>query len=230
MLIRCGVEPGRTGNVTELDSTGLVCSSSLGSNIAEDTAPSPFTQDSSKIILDHDYHSIIPADFNKVVDNTVVYIAGWVVKKAMSKIRCDICREFLITTDIPEYNKAYHLLTLKNRGGLVVPSCGTVAVVKASEKAIRQLMNIRSVKRMCKLAQVQYVVKSELGSSDVFSMGSHILQTQHGIDNHYFDLISVLVHIYFHLRQHHIAKTYHLREQGAAVRQALTKTILFKGQ
>ena len=191
MLIRCGVEPGLTGNVTGLDLTGLVCSISLGSNIGEATAPSPFSQDSSKIILDYDYHSVIPSDFKKVVDNTVVYIAGWVVNKAISKIRCDIYREGLITTEIPAYNKVYHLLTLKNRRGFI-PPCGTVAVVKALEKAIRQLMNIQSVKRMCKLVQMQYVVKSELDSSDVFSMGSHILETQHGIDNHYLQCLHLI--------------------------------------
>lgn len=226
ITFRCGVHPGDTGNVKQLDDTDVV----LQAPSMDEAAPSPFVEDSSRTILDHDYSHLMNASTAKIVDNSVVYVAGWVVKKAITTLKCDVCREALVTTDTPEYDKAYHLLKLKNRGGLVIPSQGTVAVIKEAEKAIRQLMDIQSVSRHCKPARIEYIVKARLGTSDVFHMQEHVLQTQHGIDNHFFDLVSVLVHTYFKLRQHHIARLYNLRQQGTSVRHKLTKTILFKGQ
>lgn len=196
----------------------------------EDVAPDPFVEDAGRVILDHDYNTWIDPNVSKVLDNAIVYIAGWVVRKAVTKLKCDLCREALVTAEVPDYDKAYHLLVLKNRGGLVIPSQGTVAVIKSAEKAIQQLMNIHSVSRHCKPARIEYVVKADLGTSDVFGLNTHTLETQHGIDNHYFQLISLLIHIYFGLRQHHIARVYNIRQQGESVRHKLTKTILFKGQ
>lgn len=226
-MYKCGAVPGDTGNVQPLDSTDILEASASTSD--ENDVPTPFVDDASRVILDHDYNQWSGSS-STVIENTVVYIAGWVVKKAITKVECNKCREVLVSNKAPEYDKAYHLLILKNRGGLVVPSQGSVAVIKHAEKAIRQLMNIHSVTKRCKPAAVEYVVKSELGTSDVFKMETHIEETQHGIDNHYFYLISLLVHIYFALRQHHIARVYNIRQQGASVRHKLTKTILFKGQ
>lgn len=226
MVFKCGVHPGDTGNVQPLDSLDVV----LHASSMEDVNPTPFVEDSSRVILDHDYNRWMDANTSMVVDNAIVYIAGWVVKKAVTKLECNTCREVLVTDEVPHYDRAYHLLVLKNRGGLVVPSQGTVAVIKSAEKAIRQLLDINSVTKHCKPAKVEYVVKAELGTSDVFKMENHIIETQHGIDNHQYDLLSLLVHIYFTLRQHHIARMYNLRQQGDSVRHKLTKTILFKGQ
>ena len=79
-----------------------------------------------------------------------------------------------MTSQVPQLDQSYHLLVLKNRGGLVVPSCGTVAVLLSAERAIRSLMNVYTVKRICKLPQVAMIVKAELGTCDVFQMGAHI--------------------------------------------------------
>ena len=54
--------------------------------------------------------------------------------------------------------------------GLVVPTCGTVAVLLSAERPIRSRMNIYSVKRICKLPQVAMTVKAELDTCDVFQM------------------------------------------------------------
>jgi len=73
-------------------------------------------------------------------------------------------------------------------------------------------------------------VCSAVGGDDVFQLGDHIVDTQHGVDNHHFTLIRLLVHTFLRLRQHHIAKLHTLRMHDSNVRSKLTKTILFKGQ
>ena len=173
MVFRCGAHPGETGNVQPLDSMDVM----IHAAAMEDITPSPFVEDASRVILNHDYNQWMDSNTAMVVDNAIVYIAGWVVKKAMPKLKCNVCREALVTAEVPHYDNAYHLLVLKNRGGLVIPSQGTVAVIKSAEKAIRQLLNIQSVTRHCKPARVEYVVKAELGTTDILKLEHHIVET-----------------------------------------------------
>lgn len=231
MFLRSGLKPGSTGNVVQLDPTELVGAAEVESATAPQPATeSPFTDDGTAIFLDHDYNRYMSPSIAPIVDNSVVYIAGWVVKKATTKVTCGTCRTALVSPQVPSYDRAYSLLVFKNRGGLVVPSQGTISVIKCTEKAIRQLVDIHKLTRQCAQAKVEYTVKATLGSNDVFSLGNHILETHYGIQNHQYTLISTLVHIYFTLRQHHMVKLFNLKEQGSSVRHTLTKTILFKGQ
>ena len=64
------------------------------------------------------------------------------------------------------------------------------------------------------------VVREMLGNQDVLNLSSHIVDTQHGIDNHFTTLTPIVVESYYDLRQHHISK----------MRQKFNKLILFKGQ
>ena len=84
----------------------------------------------------------------------------------------------------------------------MIPSTGAVAIVQSAEKAIQRLMN----------------------------MSSHIVDTQHGIDNHFTTLMSIVVEAYKDLRQHHISKMFNVKKQAASMSQKFNKLILFKGQ
>ena len=57
--------------------------------------PSPF-EDSDFDFYDHNYCQWIQPEFEVLVEN-VVYIAGFVVRKIMKKIVCDICRQSLVS-------------------------------------------------------------------------------------------------------------------------------------
>ena len=50
----------------------------------------------------------------------------------------------------------------------------------------------RDVYVFAKLPQVAMMVKAEL----VFLVGCHIVDTQHGIDTHFFDLMALIIHVY----------------------------------
>ena len=87
-----------------------------------------------------------------------------------------------------QHLKSYPLICLKNNGGLVITSTETVTV-QSAEKAIQRLMNIHSVKNMCSFPRVLMVVREMLGNQDVLNLSSHIVDTQHGIDNHFTTLM-----------------------------------------
>ena len=87
--------------------------------------PSPFANISA-LVSDHSY---LPTRFGGLVENALVYIAGFVVRQILRKLSCAVCRWSLVRDAVPSsFDKNFHLLTLKNNGGLVIPSLGTVKV------------------------------------------------------------------------------------------------------
>ena len=76
-------------------------------------------------------HSYLPTRFGALVDNALVYIAGFVVRCIFRSLSCDVCRASLVTdaSAVP-FDQSYHLLELRNNGGLMIPSKGTVKVSK----------------------------------------------------------------------------------------------------
>ena len=85
----------------------------------------------------------LPTSFGQLSENALVYIAGFVVRKVMRQLSCDVCRSSLVCEAVPaSFCDSYHLLTLKNNGGLLIPSIGTVKVSRAAEHCIRRSTNI----------------------------------------------------------------------------------------
>ncbi|RXN16700.1 THAP domain-containing 6-like isoform X1 [Labeo rohita] len=133
LMARCGVVKPCRGNVTAQDKTETLpavidTSTSLSavdmSSAAggEEDLPSPFA-DIPALVHDHSY---LPVCFNGLVDNALVYISGFVVRRALKKLSCDVCRASLVTDAASAIkDQSYHLLSLKNNGGLVIPSEGT---------------------------------------------------------------------------------------------------------
>lgn len=168
-----------------------------------------------------------------LLNNILVYVSGWVVKKALMKTGCNTCRNVIVTTSAgPKHQEAFVFLKLKNNGGLIFPSDGVLRVVKAAERHLRQLCNsnVTTANSRMKLLHVQSRVMAELAHLDVFDMGDHILNTAEGIDNHHFSLIKKIVEIFYNIRQHHMIKLHNLNLHKKNIRQKSTKTIIFLGQ
>ncbi|XP_062239277.1 uncharacterized protein LOC133974007 [Platichthys flesus] len=192
----------------------------------EEDLPSPFA-DIPALVHDHSY---LPIRFDGLVDNALVYISGLGVRRALKKLSCDVCRASLVTEAASAIkDQSYHLLSLRNNGGLVIPSEGTVKVVRAAEWVIRQASSSFGRSRPIKLLEVMYIVRKRIGSEDVFVLGEHIVDTQYGIDSHHQTLLTLVVSVFFKIRLHHIAKITTLNLQSNNMRQQLNKTVLFKG-
>ncbi|CAL8241488.1 unnamed protein product [Gadus morhua 'NCC'] len=95
------------------------------------------------------------------------------------------------TSAVP-FDQSYHLLELRNNGGLMIPSKGTVKVVRAAERAIRQ----HSPGKAPDEVVVAHFVREEIGTEDVFALGSHVQESQFGIDNHLSLLLSLVVSVF----------------------------------
>jgi len=225
LMVRCGVSPSISGNVVEQNETvslsAVEMSSTLAAEESEDL-PSPFVN-LSALVCDHSY---LPTRLGNLVDNALVYISGFVVRQILRKLSCDVCRASLVTNAVSaSFDQSYHLLTLKNNGGLMIPSEGTVKVVRSAERFIRQSPSGKAVK----VSLISQLVRAEIGSEDVFCLKDHIEETQFGIDNHHFSLLSSVVSVFHKLRMHHIAKLNTLQLQSGNSRKKLCKVVLFKG-
>ncbi|RXN34360.1 THAP domain-containing 6-like isoform X1 [Labeo rohita] len=166
LMARCGVVKPCRGNVTAQDETETLpavidTSTSLSavdmSSAAggEEDLPSPFA-DIPALVHDHSY---LP-----LVDNALVYISGFVVRRALKKLSCDVCRASLVTDAASAIkDQSYHLLSLKNNGGLVIPSEGTVRVVRAAEWVIRQASASFKRSQPIKQLEVMYIVRKRIG-------------------------------------------------------------------
>lgn len=155
-----------------------------------------------------------------------MYISGFAVRQILRKLPCGVCRASLVAEAVPgSFYQNYHLLTLKNNGGLMIPSEGTVKVVRSAERFIRQSSSGKAVR----VSLINQFVRAEIGSEDVFFLKEHIQDTQFGIDNHHFSLLSLVVSVFHKLRMHHIAKLNTLTLQSGNSRKKLCKSVLFKG-
>ncbi|CAL8348355.1 unnamed protein product [Boreogadus saida] len=126
-FIRCSVlGNGTAQDETESLSAVIDTSTSLSavdmSSLAGEDLPSPFA-DIPALVPDH---SNLPVRYDGLVDNALVYISGFVVRRALKKLSCDVCRASLVTeAAFANKDQSYHLLCLRNNGGLVIPSEGS---------------------------------------------------------------------------------------------------------
>ncbi|KAL1023711.1 hypothetical protein UPYG_G00044960 [Umbra pygmaea] len=176
IMVRCGIAPGKTGNVQAQDDTMCLSAVDMSSVVpAEDDddniASSPFEQITG-VLLDHSY---LATSFGCLTENALVYIAGFVVRQVMRKLACNECRSSLVAA-IPSFGNNYHLLTLRNNGGLMIPSQGTVKVIRRAEHCIRRASNINSAAHQCPVSLLNRVVKAELGSEDIFGLRITLLR------------------------------------------------------
>lgn len=147
LMVRCGVSPSTSGNVTEQNDTMSLSAVEMSSTLAaaeeSEDRPSPFVNISA-LVCDHSYLSTC---FGSLVHNALVYISGFVVRQILRKLSCDVCRASLVTDALhASFDESYHLLTVKNNGGLMIPSEGTVKVVRSAERFIRQSSCGKAVK------------------------------------------------------------------------------------
>ncbi|KAK1904879.1 DNA transposase THAP9 [Dissostichus eleginoides] len=191
-MARCGVvKPSSKGNVTAQDDTEslpAVAMSSAAQSYHIDTSTNLSAVDMSSAEEGEDLPSetmksnmaavrlapvqamfiYLPTFFDGLVDNALVYISGFVVRRTLKKLSCDVCRASLVTDAASaSKDKSYHLLTLRNNGGLVIPSEGTVRVIRAAEWVIRQASADSRRSQPIKLLEVLYIVRKRIGPEDL---------------------------------------------------------------
>ena len=156
--------------------------------------------------LERNYSRCVPITEFAFVENIVVYIAGFVVLRVLRIVSCNICRKSLVSLPAPRQENVFHLIRLKNKGGLLVPAPGVVSILISAEKAPRRCMHVNSLKRICTTQDVIYAVKTECGGADLLNLHQHIVHSQSDIKNHCFDLIELVALKYHSLLMNHVAR------------------------
>ena len=131
-----------------------------------------------------------------VEDNIIVYIAGFVVRKAEKCIRCVDCRSVLFKPSAEcRRDTSSVLFNYRQLGGLAMPSDDVVQIVRFAELLPRCLSPLNRATLQCTSRKLQASVLQQFGDKPLFAIESHFSETQSGIDNHYFDLLRVIVDI-----------------------------------
>lgn len=237
LISRCGaLTAGSTGNAVALDDTELIQAAT--STYVPPTVCREHDQAVDMFELGlgefddplplHVCHRMEP-----ILENILVYIGGWVVRKALMKLTCSDCRTSLVHAgdlSTMKYGKSYFFLQLKSNGGLLSPSEGVMDILVSAEHHMRQLSDIHTASKIVSCLHIQTSVMSDLGHVDIFKLGAHIAETQHGIENHHLTLLKLIVQVFYNVRQHHIMKLHNLKLRSKSVRQKCTKTVIFLGQ
>lgn len=107
--------------------------------LVDDNQPSANTE-----ISDHGY-CFDPTRLTLYVQNTLEYIAGFVVRKLTHRLNCELCIEALIEV---EDNSSMTLIKFKNKGGLTNPSKDVMELCKIGEKEFRRMEIINTKQQL----------------------------------------------------------------------------------
>ncbi|KAG8173952.1 hypothetical protein JTE90_009166 [Oedothorax gibbosus] len=169
------------------------------------------------------------------VENSVMYIAGFVSKKISAAIKCEKCKVALFDTQLELANSKNMLFfNIKDNGGLSRPSKSVFLVCLATERAIRSDYfgcGFKKIKNS--ILKLQLYVLQGLIEKNIFEdLTDHILSLEMNLrmDDHINTLKKLIIEKYASVRFHHAAKVHTQKLRGLNVRHNLTKLILFKNQ
>ena len=247
ILLRNSIEPSRTGNCTHFDdalceSNGLL---NIVSKCNQHIAPvEVFEDDSDTFSCEEMLIQLDQESPNELLDNVLYYIAGYVVRAVMKKLKCTECKSALLLAannphalDRESYPLQAKFTCYKQNGGLLFPSQAVLKIVKVAEVIFKKrvLWLDRGVTPEKNLdLKIQYAVFKQLGPSVFTDSLSHYFDHILGAEcDHLSSLLKLVTQKYLTLR----LKTYGKRftemiahKNDPSIRHHLTKTILFRNQ
>ena len=156
------------------------------------------------------------------------------MRKVERRLNCAECVGVLLDSeDDPLDNDVRRLITLRNKGGLKIPSKSVHRVCKLTEQEIKLCLSkdlaLKSLLSSRPKRHIKSRVIRRLVGNDIFSsIQGHLLTEEVGEANHYTNSISMLIECYVDVKLHAVAKTYTMGEVGDPIRHKLSKLIIFK--
>lgn len=150
----------------------------------------------------------------------VTYIAGYVERHLIKRIRCEHCLNGISKLNIIDNE----LIRIKNRGGLTVPRVDIVKICKIAEKEL-WAFEITKENFYDKLFTK---IMRNLTYENLFNSLSHpcnLVDSEHRIL-----LIKTILTCFLKIRLHHISKHHNINKKSTFVRSKLTKLIHFTNQ
>lgn len=177
---------------------------------------------------DDSSYNMINSSLSEYSSNIVFYIAGYVVKKLATKIKCAECAHSLFENETLTNQEYGKFLFQKDKGGLTKPSEDVMKICLLAEKCVRAEPQI--FQGNAKLKIVIRVLKHTIGTPVFNSILPHTIENSSFPENHISSLIKAICNVYLNIRFHHLSKCKNSKLQRRNVRQKLTKLILFKNQ
>lgn len=218
ILVKTEIKATNSGNCLIIDDTSIL-------NITSTQEKNKITNFLQNVDTsgDGDEYDFIDIDLNDYVQDVVTYIAGYVQKRLVNKIKCDECRESIYESA----NESCSLIDVKNFGGLVKPSKIIKQICLQREKSFRihdDLINKNDI--MDKLIRSAF---RHLDLNIFCTMNDHFLDSD-PIENHRLIFVKVVLHEYFIIRIHHKNMCLQEQHQKTKVRNFYKKMVHFKGQ
>ncbi|GFS26498.1 THAP domain-containing protein 9 [Elysia marginata] len=161
------------------------------------------------------------------------YIAGYIEKKLIEKLKCPHCISHLSAKE-DSFSQFEQLTKRRNKGGLRLPHPDILVIVKKTDQILRTLLAsakdgpLRSVSKQTTLRTTIAVIES-LGDC-VFKMDHPNITHIESEDVHHVQNIKFITHLFCKMLFHHHGKLYtesYIQKDVCSVRHKLNKTVLF---
>lgn len=150
----------------------------------------------------------------------IEYIAGFISKRMMRLINCNICAKSLTSANI-----ASALLIRKNRGGLCKPSSDVVKICIMAKSVIKTMSNFSEANIINEMIML---CLRKINLNKIFTELTEHSMEQDPLQGHNLQLVKLILKNYLTIRLHHINNT--SNEVESRIRSTLTKIIHFKHQ
>lgn len=215
MLVHVEIKDSDRGNCTALEEISILNCSSAVERINLSTMRYDVSQENAEE-EDEEFDEMNYMHFSDFSKQSIAYIAGFIVKQLIKKIKCDICVSALVA----EQNQSLHkFIIAKSKGGLLYPSGDVIKVCETSELFLKDCKCIK------KCIVINKIMRQFIGTSLFQDINYHQLG-EFPASNHITDLMKAIISKYINIRMHHLLK---LKIQQSK-RQLLNKYVLFKGQ
>lgn len=171
-------------------------------------------------------------------ENSVAYVAGFVVKKLKKLIKCTECVDACLAEYAGAHPTASRLCFMKQRGGLIVPSKDVVDICVEAERQLSIQLQEKNVTEILRDKQLQlritHRVMRNLNMNLLFpSLREHgqlQYRTSFSIDDDHMQLlIRKIIYEYVKIKKFHTCRNFN-QGKKTHLRQKLSRLIIFQHQ
>lgn len=178
----------------------------------------------SELTSDFDLDLEIPMESvktNRFLDNVIIYISGFIMKKILDRENCTYCFTYLRES---KQRVSCELINFRQLGGLVYPLFDIVTVVQIANMALTSALEKENLCNVLKLGKhLTNEIVAEILSSDCDLFNEIALHD----NQHRLKLIKTIVFSFISLKGKHLCRTQNI-ESSTLIRHKNTKEVLFR--
>lgn len=235
ILVHAEIREGSSGNCVPLENISVLHVSSRAAKsidtINNSCGSNNILVESENLILekDHDYDNEMgEIVLNEITQKIVVYIAGYIVSFLKRKLKCIVCINGLVATDVS--NEYYCIIKAKQKGGLNFPSEDIIRICQKSEEVLKLYLLISGGKYLNKMYSIDFLttsILSKFSSTNIFNNLQEHMFEQSASENHIIHLIKTISYKYLSLRINYLNRSE--SHKADSLRKVYGKLILHRG-